>query len=143
MGTRLLGHSTAAPRNIGHVNVQWAFNSDCKLNASTLRHGYAIDRFAMPIDPIGHTRSSHIASAAYMTAPTCLSPLARIGGAIKGPIDPARSRNETNKASFVTGVPLRRLGQAEEIAQTIVFLGSNEACFITGQIVGVDAVKMA
>jgi len=36
----------------------------------------------------------------------------------------------------VTGVPLTRLGQSEEIAQTILFLGSNEASFITGQIVG-------
>ena len=42
------------------------------------------------------------------------------------------------KAAFVAGVPARRAGTPEEIAQTIMFLASRQASFITGQIVGVD-----
>ena len=32
------------------------------------------------------------------------------------------------------GLPLRRLGHAEEVAQAIWFLGSERASFITGQL---------
>jgi NAD(P)-dependent dehydrogenase (short-subunit alcohol dehydrogenase family) len=44
---------------------------------------------------------------------------------------------------LIAGVPLKRAGRPEEIAQTIVFLASDEASFITGQIIGVDGGKMA
>jgi NAD(P)-dependent dehydrogenase (short-subunit alcohol dehydrogenase family) len=47
------------------------------------------------------------------------------------------------KASLVAGVPLKRAGRPEEIAQTIVFLASDKAPFITGQVIGVDGGKMA
>jgi NAD(P)-dependent dehydrogenase (short-subunit alcohol dehydrogenase family) len=44
---------------------------------------------------------------------------------------------------MVAGVPLKRLGRPEEIAQMILFLASDKAPFITGQIFGVDGGKMA
>ncbi|HEY4353604.1 MAG TPA: glucose 1-dehydrogenase [Paraburkholderia sp.] len=42
------------------------------------------------------------------------------------------------KAGFVASMPARRAGQPDEIAQTIVFLGSDRARYLTGQIVSVD-----
>jgi NAD(P)-dependent dehydrogenase (short-subunit alcohol dehydrogenase family) len=42
------------------------------------------------------------------------------------------------KDAFLATVPARRAGTPEEIAQTIMFLASRQASFITGQIVGVD-----
>jgi NAD(P)-dependent dehydrogenase (short-subunit alcohol dehydrogenase family) len=42
------------------------------------------------------------------------------------------------KADFVASMPARRAGQPDEIAQTIVFLGSDKARYLTGQIVSVD-----
>jgi NAD(P)-dependent dehydrogenase (short-subunit alcohol dehydrogenase family) len=43
-----------------------------------------------------------------------------------------------NKAALVGGVPMDRLGLAEEIANGIVFLASDEASFITGHILNID-----
>ena len=50
---------------------------------------------------------------------------------------------EPSRAGLIAGVPLKRAGRPEEIAQAIVFLASDEASFITGQIIGVDGGKMA
>jgi NAD(P)-dependent dehydrogenase (short-subunit alcohol dehydrogenase family) len=47
------------------------------------------------------------------------------------------------KANQVAGVPLKRAGKPEEIAQAIVFLASDNADFITGQIIGVNGGKTA
>jgi len=43
-----------------------------------------------------------------------------------------------NKAALATQVPLGRLGLSEEVADGIVFLGSDEAKFITGHVLNVD-----
>jgi NAD(P)-dependent dehydrogenase (short-subunit alcohol dehydrogenase family) len=48
-----------------------------------------------------------------------------------------------NKAALASGVPLGRIGEPDEIARAIVFVASNAASFMTGQIVTVDGGKMA
>jgi NAD(P)-dependent dehydrogenase (short-subunit alcohol dehydrogenase family) len=48
-----------------------------------------------------------------------------------------------NKAALVAGVPMARLGSAEELANAIVFLASDEASYITGHILNVDGGKTA
>ena len=48
------------------------------------------------------------------------------------------TKTEEVKTAFTEMVPFKRLGKPEEVAQTIVFLASNAASYITGQIVGVD-----
>jgi NAD(P)-dependent dehydrogenase (short-subunit alcohol dehydrogenase family) len=42
------------------------------------------------------------------------------------------------KAGFLAMIPAKRAATADEIAQTILFLASDKARFLTGQIVGVD-----
>jgi NAD(P)-dependent dehydrogenase (short-subunit alcohol dehydrogenase family) len=42
------------------------------------------------------------------------------------------------KAALVAGVPMGRLGLSEELANAIVFIASDEASFITGEILNVD-----
>jgi NAD(P)-dependent dehydrogenase (short-subunit alcohol dehydrogenase family) len=47
------------------------------------------------------------------------------------------------KASLIAGVPAKRAGRPEEIAEAIVFLASDKADFITGQVIGVNGGKTA
>jgi NAD(P)-dependent dehydrogenase (short-subunit alcohol dehydrogenase family) len=44
---------------------------------------------------------------------------------------------------LITTVPLKRVGAPEEVAQTIVFLSSDKASFITGASFLVDGGKSA
>jgi NAD(P)-dependent dehydrogenase (short-subunit alcohol dehydrogenase family) len=71
----------------------------------------------------------------------------RVNAVAPGPIDTGLLDRVTGsaekKADMIAGVPLKRLGRPEEIAQMILFLASDKAPFITGQIFGVDGGKMA
>jgi len=42
------------------------------------------------------------------------------------------------KAKLLAGVPLGRLGTADEVAAACVFLASDQAGYITGQVLCVD-----
>ena len=46
----------------------------------------------------------------------------------------------TDKAKEATlaGIPLKRMGQPEDVANAVLFLVSDYASYITGQIVNVD-----
>jgi NAD(P)-dependent dehydrogenase (short-subunit alcohol dehydrogenase family) len=47
------------------------------------------------------------------------------------------------KAKLSAGVPLKRVGHPEEVADTIVFVSSDQASFITGATIAVDGGKTA
>jgi NAD(P)-dependent dehydrogenase (short-subunit alcohol dehydrogenase family) len=51
--------------------------------------------------------------------------------------------SDERKAGLIAGVPLKRVGQPEEIAESIVFLSSDKASFITGATIAVDGGKTA
>jgi len=48
-----------------------------------------------------------------------------------------------NKADLISRVPMKRIAQPEEIAQAILFLGSNKASYITGASLAADGGKLA
>jgi NAD(P)-dependent dehydrogenase (short-subunit alcohol dehydrogenase family) len=50
---------------------------------------------------------------------------------------------DERKAGLVAGVPLKRVRRPEEIAQTIVFVASEKASYITGASIAVDGGKLA
>ncbi|HSI48547.1 MAG TPA: glucose 1-dehydrogenase [Ideonella sp.] len=67
----------------------------------------------------------------------------RVNAVAPGPVatqmlDRFVGNNESNKAGFLATIPARRAAQPEEIAQTIVFLASDKARYLTGQSVAVD-----
>jgi len=71
----------------------------------------------------------------------------RVNAVAPGPIDtPMLDRvagDAQTKAGFVATMPAGRAGTPEEVAQTIVFLGSNKARYLTGQSIAVDGGKTA
>jgi NAD(P)-dependent dehydrogenase (short-subunit alcohol dehydrogenase family) len=66
----------------------------------------------------------------------------RVNAVAPGPTDTGMLTRFTgtpeNKAALVTGVPMARLGLAQELANAIVFIASEGASFITGHILNVD-----
>jgi len=71
----------------------------------------------------------------------------RVNAVAPGPIDTGMLDRFTGtperKAGLIAGVPVKRAGRPEEIAEAIVFLASNKASFITGQVIGVNGGKTA
>jgi NAD(P)-dependent dehydrogenase (short-subunit alcohol dehydrogenase family) len=71
----------------------------------------------------------------------------RVNAVAPGPIDTGMLDRFTGsaekKAGLIAGVPLKCMGRPEEVAQVILFLASNKAPFVTGQIFGIDGGKMA
>lgn len=45
---------------------------------------------------------------------------------------------EEVKAGFVENIPLKRMGEPKDIAETVAFLASDRASYITGQVISVD-----
>ena len=66
----------------------------------------------------------------------------RVNAVAPGPTDTNMLTRFTGtpeiKAALMAGVPMGRLGLAEELANAIVFIASDEASFITGHILNVD-----
>jgi NAD(P)-dependent dehydrogenase (short-subunit alcohol dehydrogenase family) len=71
----------------------------------------------------------------------------RVNMVAPGPVDTGMLNRFTGtderKAGLTATVPLKRVGRPEEIAQTIVFLSSDKASFITGALYPVDGGKSA
>ena len=71
----------------------------------------------------------------------------RVNAVAPGPIDTGMlsrfTGTEEVKAGLAATVPLKRVGHPEEIAETIVFLSSDHASFITGATFAVDGGKTA
>jgi NAD(P)-dependent dehydrogenase (short-subunit alcohol dehydrogenase family) len=70
----------------------------------------------------------------------------RVNAVAPGPIETGMLNRFTGtaekKAALVAGVPLKRVGRPKEIAQTILFVASDKASFITGASVAVDGGKL-
>lgn len=86
----------------------------------------------------GLTKSAAIESAAYGV---------RVNAVAPGPTETAMLERLTGggerKAAFAAGLPMKRLGTAEEVADAIQFIASEKARFITGEIIHVNGGKTA
>ncbi|OEY66047.1 SDR family NAD(P)-dependent oxidoreductase [Marinobacter sp. X15-166B] len=60
-------------------------------------------------------------------------------GLIETPLTAERIRTEAwRRQVMIEGAPLRRAGQPDDVARAVRFLASEEAAFITGQVLAVD-----
>jgi NAD(P)-dependent dehydrogenase (short-subunit alcohol dehydrogenase family) len=71
----------------------------------------------------------------------------RVNAVAPGPVDTELLNRFTGtadrKAAFLATIPLKRAGKPEEIADAIMFISSQRANFITGQIIRVNGGKTA
>jgi NAD(P)-dependent dehydrogenase (short-subunit alcohol dehydrogenase family) len=86
----------------------------------------------------GLTKSAALEGAAFGV---------RVNAVAPGPVETAMLDRFTGsaerKAGLVAGVPMKRAGRPEEIADVIVFTASNKASFLTGQVIAVNGGKTA
>lgn len=80
---------------------------------------------------IGMTKSLAMEVASRGITVNCVAP-----GFIKS--DMTDGLTESQKESILQRVPMKRMGEAEDIASTIAFLASNYSSYITGQTIHVN-----
>lgn len=112
------------------VNVSSTMGSRGAANASL----YAASKHAVE----GLTKSGALEASAFGVRVNAIAP---------GPIETAMLDRFTGsgerKAAMLGGIPLRRAGTPEELADAILFIASEKASFITGQIIGVNGGRTA
>jgi NAD(P)-dependent dehydrogenase (short-subunit alcohol dehydrogenase family) len=112
------------------INVSSTFGTRAAAGASV----YAGSKHAVE----GITKAAALEGAAHGV---------RVNAVAPGPIETGMLNRFTGSKEAMynaaKGVPMKRIGQPEEVAQAIVFLGSNKSPFISGQILAVDGAKLA
>ncbi|QPF92181.1 SDR family NAD(P)-dependent oxidoreductase [Bradyrhizobium commune] len=112
------------------VNISSTMGSRGAPNASL----YVASKHAVE----GLTKSGALEAAAFGVRVNAIAP---------GPVETAMldrfTGSEDRKAGLLAGIPLRRAGKPEELAESILFLASDKASFITGQIVSVNGGRTA
>jgi NAD(P)-dependent dehydrogenase (short-subunit alcohol dehydrogenase family) len=86
----------------------------------------------------GITKCAAIEAAAYGVRVNAVAP----GPTETAMLDRLTGSNE-KRAAFYSAVPLKRGATAEEIADAVVFVASDKAAFITGQVIRVNGGKTA
>lgn len=112
------------------VNISSTMGSRGAANASL----YVASKHAVE----GLTKSAALDAAAFGVRVNAIAP---------GPVETAMLDRFTGsidrKAGMVAGIPLKRAGRPEEVADAILFAASDRASFITGQIISVNGGKTA
>lgn len=98
------------------------------LRASTLRVAYGTSKAAV----VHLTKQLAVELGDYGVRVNCVSP-----GPVKTKLAEAVHSPEIIQA-YYDGIPLNRSATEQDIAQTIVFLCSEKAAYITGQMIAVD-----
>jgi NAD(P)-dependent dehydrogenase (short-subunit alcohol dehydrogenase family) len=134
LGTLLsMKHELRVMQAQGHgsiINISSTYGHEGAAGASV----YAASKHAVE----GLTKSAALEAAGFGV---------RVNAVAPGPTDTGMLTRFTGtaerKAAMRKGVPLGRLGEPMEIAQAAVFLASDHASFVTGQILAADGGKSA
>jgi NAD(P)-dependent dehydrogenase (short-subunit alcohol dehydrogenase family) len=95
---------------------------------------YVASKFAVE----GLTRSAALEASGVGVRVNAVAP-----GPIQTPMFDRFVGSEENKNAFLQVIPLKRAGSPDEVAQTILFLASDKASYVTGQSYAVDGGRLA
>jgi NAD(P)-dependent dehydrogenase (short-subunit alcohol dehydrogenase family) len=94
-----------------------------------------------------YTASKHAVEGLTKSAALEAAPCIRVNAVAPGPTETAMLDRLTGtpdkKAAFYAAIPLKRGAKPEEIADAVVFLASDKASFVTGQIIRINGGKTA
>jgi NAD(P)-dependent dehydrogenase (short-subunit alcohol dehydrogenase family) len=62
----------------------------------------------------------------------------RVNAVAPGPTDTRMVDRDELSPGFIDTIPLRRIGQPEDVAAAVAFLCSDDAAWVTGQVLGVN-----
>ena len=112
------------------VNMSSTMGSRGAANASL----YVASKHAVE----GLTKSGALEAAAFGV---------RVNAVAPGPVETGMldrfAGSQDRKAGLLASIPLRRAGKPEELADAILFLASDKASFVTGQIISVNGGRTA
>jgi NAD(P)-dependent dehydrogenase (short-subunit alcohol dehydrogenase family) len=130
LGTLLsLKHEMRAMQAQGHgsiVNLSSIAGQVGMAGASV----YVASKFAVE----GLTKTAALEGAAYGVRVNAVAP----GPVETDMLDRFVGRDETAKAGFLASIPAKRAATVDEIVETIVFIASAKAPYLTGQSIAVD-----
>jgi len=112
------------------VNISSTMGSRGAPNASL----YVASKHAVE----GLTKAGALEAAAFGVRVNAIAP---------GPVETAMldrfTGSQDRKAGLIASIPLRRPGRPEEVADAILFVASDNASFVTGQIININGGRTA
>ena len=128
-----LKHELAAMRPRGQGSIV-NLSSTMGHKAATGMSIYAASKHAVE----GLTKTAALEAAAFGVRVNAIAP-----GPTETEMLARLTRDPGRRAAMVASVPLGRVGTPEEVAEAILFIASDKASFITGQVLSVDGGKSA
>jgi NAD(P)-dependent dehydrogenase (short-subunit alcohol dehydrogenase family) len=132
----------------GTFNVSYAFLAPIKATKGSILNITSIAAYAGQGGSLGYSPSKGAVKMFTQSLAAELAPLgvrvnALAPGVIETPMTAATRENPEKLVSFMTRIPMGRLGQTEDLIGPVIFLASDMSRYVTGVTLAVDGGFLA